>query len=181
MSNFFSVKSLAVIAVLVVILRLFVIQPFIVDGSSMEPNFHNREYILVDKVSYNFSTPQRGQVIVFHPPENPGENYIKRVIGIPGDTIEITGGHVFVNNIELTEPYLSKANQGETEQYNTNGPVKLAADQYFVLGDNRLHSSDSREWGVLPRQNIIGKTWIVLFPLNDLSLVSQPAYAGLSN
>lgn len=169
------------VAIIVIIVRVFLVQPFIVDGSSMEPNFHDKEYILVDKLSYRFRAPARGEVIVFHPPNFPTENYIKRIIGLPGDTVDIANGKIDVNGVEISEPYLNSLPSDTTTVINLPPKVKVPAGQYFVLGDNRNHSSDSREWGLLPKANIIGRTWLVVLPIHDFGFVFDPAYAGVGN
>lgn len=173
MKSFF--QSVLVTITLAVVLRLFVIQPFIVDGASMEPNFHNQEYIMIDKLSYRFHTPKRGDVVVFHPPTNPSENYIKRVIGLPGETVSIDNFQVKINGNAVSEPYLDSA-QRITQPLGLARSELLGEREYFVLGDNRQHSSDSREWGPLKLDEIEGRTWFVIFPVNDFHVVATPNY-----
>lgn len=168
-------QSVLITVVLAVLLRFFVLQPFIVDGESMEPNFHNGEYIMIDKLSYRFREPARGEVVVFHPPTNPSENYIKRIIGLPGETVRIDNGNVIVNGNVVNEQYLG-SNEHATENFNLVSALTLQADEYFVMGDNRPHSSDSREWGALERKAIEGRTWFVMFPINELHSVAKPSY-----
>ena len=177
-SLFELLKTVALFAIVAIVIRTFLIQPFIVDGSSMEPTFHNQEYILVDKLSYHFHNPKRGDVIVFHPPFRE-DNFIKRIIGLPGDTVEVRGEVVRVNGTVVTEPYVNPtANQmAATDGEVATTKVTLADDQYFVMGDNRDHSKDSRELGPIPRTRFIGHAWLVLFPFDKLSLVPQPTYA----
>ncbi len=156
-------------------MRAFVVQPFIVEGESMEPNFHDKEYIIIDKLSYRFHQPKRGEVLVFHPPVAVGQNYIKRVIGLPGETIVIDQNAVTINGKKIDEPYLgSIANQ--PDQFGTHINTTLGKDEYFVLGDNRNHSSDSREWGKLPAANIEGRTWFVAIPTKNFHFVQTPTY-----
>jgi signal peptidase I len=169
------IQSVVTTILLAFLLRFFVIQPFIVEGSSMEPNFHDNEYIIIDKLSYRMREPQRGEVIVFHPPNDPTQNYIKRILGLPGETVKIDNGDVYVNGAKIDEAYLGGQNH-HTEQINQRTPVTLGAGEYFVLGDNRMHSSDSREWGVLTKTNIEGRTWLVVFPLEEFKVVKAPAY-----
>lgn len=143
----------------------------------MEPDFHNGEYLLVEKIGYHVSTPSRGDVIVFQYPNNPSVNYIKRIIGLPGETVRITDNKVFVNDKQLTEDYLSSDEKTlVTQNPDTPYEVTLNSDQYFVLGDNRQHSSDSREWGPLNRRFIIGKTALVIYPRYDMQAVASPKY-----
>jgi len=169
------VETVVIALAIFVIAYLFLFQPHQVRGSSMYPNFHDSDYLLTDKISYRLSQPKRGDVIVFVAPKNEEYDYIKRIIGLPGDTVEITNDYrVKVNNEILNEPYLPS-------DYQTFGGTFLAAgksitvpqDEYFVLGDNRSHSSDSREWGFVTRKNIIGKAWFRYWPLNQMGLVSS--------
>lgn len=167
-------KILLIAFAIVIALRLFVFQPFLVRGSSMEPNFHNLDYLIVDEISYRFHEPNRGDVIVFKYPNEPSQKYIKRIIGLPGETIQISDGKIFISKdgktINPEEQYL------ETRQ--TSGSVKetLEENEYFVMGDNRSHSADSRQWGDLPRENIIGKVFLRVFPLGDFGLIKTPIY-----
>src|SRR5579862_8998539 len=149
-----------------------IIQTFHIDGQSMEPTLHNQEYIFVYKVAYLFSPPERGDVIVFQYPLNPQEAYIKRIVGVPGDVISIVGQTVSVNGVVLHEPYINKA-----DMQNPYPPfVKrlVGPDEYFVLGDNRGNSSDSREWGFVPRNNIIGKAFCVYWPMTENNIGFLP-------
>ncbi len=161
-------KTLFLVALAAFLIRYFLVQPFIIEGNSMEPSFHDGEYLLTDKLSYRFRLPERGEVIIFHPPENPGVSYIKRIIGLPGDTVEIRGGKVIVNGKILTEPEIS----GPTETTDVRGlKTVVGPDSYFVLGDNRSHSRDSREIGTIPKVNISGRVWFVVLPIKDFGLV----------
>jgi signal peptidase I len=130
---------------------------FQVRGYSMEPTLYDGQYLIVSKVIYWVHPPERGDVVVFRPPNGSSEDYIKRVIGLPGETIEIRGGTVWINGVALEEPYITAAG-------GDSGLRTLGDEQYFVLGDNRNNSSDSRSWGVLPRQDIIGKAWLCYWP-----------------
>ena len=140
-----------------------------VDGFSMEPTIHHKNYVIVNKLAYRFGEIQRGDVIVFRFPRNPEEDYIKRVIGLPGDHIEITSGLVYVNDVPLDEPYIQ-----DPYYYNVNDYV--SEDALFVMGDNRDDSSDSRAWGELPLENIIGKAVFVYWPLSDAGVVPHYDY-----
>ena len=171
-------QSVIVTVLLAFLLRFFVIQPFIVEGSSMEPNFHDQEYIIIDKFTYRFREPRRGEVIVFHPPTEPSQNYIKRVIGLPGETVSIQDGDVYVNGNKISEAYLGNQYH-KTEQLRQRDPITLPPNEYFVMGDNRTHSSDSREWGELPKENIEGRTWFIALPLQNFQLVSPPRYQAM--
>lgn len=168
-------------------LRYFAVQPFIVDGESMMPNFVNNEYLLAEKISYSTGTPKRGDVTVFRYPKNPSVSYIKRIIGLPGETVKIENNIVTIingsnpNGINLDEDYipagtLTLATGTETGSFTAT----MGADEYFVMGDNRQHSSDSREWGVLPKANIIGRAWLTITPTEKFGLQKRIAYPGLS-
>lgn len=146
---------------------------FRIEGDSMEPNLHNGEYVLIDKVSYLLHAPERGDVVVFTPP-NESRDYIKRVIGLPGDTVQVTGGQVYVNGVLLDEPYL-------TGYVNNDMPARVVEEgRYFVMGDNRNNSSDSRTFGSITPQSIVGRAWLVYWPPSDWSTVPHHTYAALS-
>ncbi|MBE3558912.1 MAG: signal peptidase I [Ktedonobacteraceae bacterium] len=146
------------------VIRLAV-QNFNVDGMSMEPNLHNQELVLVDKWTYHFHTPARGDVVVFVAPPNPTQDYIKRIIGVPGDIITIQDTTVMVNGKALQEPYIDPRRQGNPYGAIVNRVVPPGT--YFVLGDNRAGSSDSRDWGCVPAANIIGRAALVYWPLGQ--------------
>lgn len=160
---------------LALVIRFFVATPYIVSGASMEYNFENHDYLIIDRLTYDFSAPQRGDVVVFGLPQEPSRDLIKRVVGLPGEIIEISGPEpkVTITNDEnpqgyvLEEPYLSQENLGGA----SNMKVTLGPDQYFVLGDNRKVSADSRLWGVLPRKYIVGRVLLRLFPFNMIDFL----------
>jgi signal peptidase I len=158
--------TLALLIILVVIpIRVFVISPFVVDGESMHPTFENLNYLIVDELLYRFSAPARGDVIVFRYPENPSIFYIKRIIGLPGETVSINHGEITITTtgggtIILNEPYIVN----EDATYTKN--VSLNSEEYFVMGDNRPNSSDSRIWGPLPKKDIIGRVDLRLLPIS---------------
>lgn len=169
------VKGVDVLLILGLLFRAFVLQPFMVDGNSMEPNYHDKEYLLVSRLSYHVRQPQRGEVIIFRFPREPQYDYIKRIIALPGEEVTIKEGKIYVNGQFLDEKYLSPeeqtiANGSLTETFQKT----LAIDEYFVLGDNRSHSSDSREWGAVPKANIIGRAWFVVYPIKNFGLVKKP-------
>ncbi len=148
------------------------IQNFRIEGTSMEPNLHDGQYLIINKLLYYLHPPERGDVVVFHYPKNPRRDFIKRVIGLPGEKVEVRGERIFINGEELEEPYTL-----HTSNY-TWGPQRLGEDEYFVLGDNRNSSSDSHNWGSLSRDAIIGKAWISYWPPNYLGLVPHYSYAA---
>lgn len=176
-SFLWELARIVVIAFVVMIgFRFFIAEPFIVSGSSMVPNFHNREYLVVNKISYRFGEPQRGDVVVFHYPKDTSQYFIKRIIGLPGEKVKVENGRVYIFNAEhpngavLEEDYLS--NQDIT--FGKNDVVSLGSEEYFVLGDNRLASSDSRMWGILPKHDIVGTAWLRVFPLNAFGTTAFP-------
>ncbi len=172
------VRVFIIALAIIVPLRIFVAEPFIVSGSSMVPNFHNREYLIIDKISYRSNEPDRGEVIVLRYPKDPSQYFIKRIIGLPGETIKVDQGSVYIYNeanptgLKLEEEYLP--NDGIT--FGSNDPVTLGSDQYYVLGDNRLASSDSRVWGILPEEDIIGKVWVRVFPITSFGFSEKASY-----
>ena len=171
--------SLIVYAVAALVLALFVrfyiATPYIVSGASMEHTFENYDYLIVDRLTYDLRTPERGEVIVFGLPQEPSRDLIKRVIGLPGETVQIRGPEprVTIINAEhpqgftLSEPYLSPDNLGGS----TDITMTLSKDQYFVLGDNRRVSADSRMWGILPRTDIVGRVLLRLYPFSMIALL----------
>ena len=147
----------------------FSIQPYFVDGPSMQPGLHTGDLVMVNLLSYDFGSPQRGDVIVFHPPDDPSQQYVKRIIGTPGDTVTVTPNAVYVDNVKLSEPYIYPLAPGQDESPIATPPEHLGPDQYFVLGDNRDNSRDSRYFpSPVTRQMIIGKVELVAWPLNAL-------------
>jgi signal peptidase I len=156
-------KLISLTLLIVIPFRLYIAQPFIVDGASMSPTFETGNYLIVDELSYQFQTPERGSVLIFKYPKDPTKSFIKRVIGLPGETISISDGQVTIINtqhpegLSLNEPYIKLSKQDSS--HNTLGP-----NEYFVLGDNRLASADSRMWGPVPSQNIVGRPLIRFFP-----------------
>jgi len=198
LSFIWEISKLTIIALLIVVpIRYYVFQPFIVKGQSMEPNFENGDYLIVDELSYHLRAPQRGEVIVFKYPLDPSQRYIKRIIGLPGETVEIRDGKIVIYRA-------SKGGEGKDEDgafiaYGENSEVKtldeltylpsftqtegnirttLNKNEYFVLGDNRLGMSsyDSRRWGSLPQGNIIGRVVIRAWPVDAIAKIEAPAY-----
>jgi len=169
-------KTIVLIVVLTYAIRLFIIQPFIVEGQSMEPAFQNADYLITEKISFRFRQIERGEIVIFHPPENPEINYIKRVVGLPGDTISIKDGEIFINSKQLLEPYLSS--NKETLTQSSGYSVTLADNQYFLLGDNRNHSRDSREIGPIPQTNIVSRVWFRLLPITSVRAFAAVNYAN---
>jgi signal peptidase I len=156
-----------VLTLLMFLIIRFAIQNFNVDGTSMEPNLHNGELILVDKWTYLFRPPARGDVIVFVAPPHPDMDYVKRVIGVPGDVITIRDTVVIVDGVTLNETYVDPRNQGNLFANKNITNLVVPPNDYFVLGDNRAVSSDSRDWGFVPKANIIGRAAFVYWPLGQ--------------
>lgn len=169
----------------------FSVQPYFVDGPSMQPGLHTGDLVMVNLLSYHFGSPQRGDVIVFYPPANHDhtcqqndpqhECFVKRIVGIPGDTISITPGAVFVDNVKLNEPYIYPLAPGQNENPVVVPSLHLGAGQYFVLGDNRDNSTDSRFFGPITRDSIIGKVQLVAWPLDSIEWLRNfsTVYAGV--
>lgn len=159
------VVSLAIFAVI----YIFLFQPHQVDGRSMEPNFQNAEYILTDKVSYRFGEPKRGDVVVFHSPQDASTDFIKRITGVPGDMVSVKGGYFFLNGERLEEEYINDPGQVMPGRFLREGQsVEVPMGEYLVMGDNRLHSSDSREWGFVPKANIVGRAFFRYRPISAI-------------
>lgn len=176
------IKVFLVAIVIIVPIRYFLIQPFFVRGASMEPNFEDGEYLIIDELSYHFREPRRGEVIVFRYPQNQSQFFIKRIIGLPGDTVSIQGGQVQVQNEQYKQPVFLDESPYLDGSVRTGGQVtyQLGDEEYFVLGDNRPASSDSRNWGKLDKELIIGRAWVRAFPFNRLGLFEpqRPGFIG---
>ncbi len=180
-----------VILALIIFLALqFSVQNFRVEGSSMRPTIVEGQYLLVNKLVYfnlnprdvrsvlafsssakaervyPFHAPERKDVIIFHFPRDPSRDFVKRVIGLPGDTIEIDDGEVFINGTKLDEPYITRSGSGDMK------PLTVGEDAYFVMGDNRRASNDSRDWGTVPTANIVGRAWVSYWPLDRLKTLT---------
>ncbi len=153
-----------ILAVVIFILLQTTFQTFIVVGSSMEPNFETEQRLLINKAVYHFHEPERGDVIVFRPVGSPQADYIKRIIALPSDTVEVKTGAVYVNDSPLDEPYIK-----DPPAY-TLPQREIPDNNYFVLGDNRNNSNDSHNGWTVPRQNIIGKVWLSIWPLSQWGL-----------
>lgn len=162
-------ETVVIAAVTVFLIRSFLLQPFLVSGASMAPYIDHGNYLIVDELTPRFQEYQRGDVVVFRYPNNPDIFYIKRIIGLPGERIQIKDGGVSINGRELRESYLDSG----TRTFG-NSDTFLSPDEYFVLGDNRDNSSDSRTWGSLPRSFIIGLARLRLFPFDDITIIERP-------
>lgn len=171
------IKVIIISLAIILPVRYYLIQPFIVKGDSMEPNFSDGDYLIVDEFSYRFKEPQRGEVVIFKYPKDTSQYYIKRIIGLPEETVEIDQGKIIIYNqdhpdgFQLKESYL-------TPNLLTPGDLKISIpqDKFFVLGDNRIASSDSRVWGLLPKNDIIGRAWIRGLPLAKATIFEPFIY-----
>lgn len=164
-----NVLYIAFAAGLAVLVQAFIARPFIVNGTSMDPTFKNNDYLIIDEISYRFHPPQRGDVVVFKAPPEPAKFYIKRVIGLPGDTVKIDGTQITIINEAHPDGFVLPENF-ITHPHIDHLTKTVPAGQYFVMGDNRAGSYDSRSWGLLPQSNIRGRAFLRLLPLNHLSI-----------
>lgn len=177
------VLKIVVISVAIILpIRYFLIQPYYVKGASMEPNFYDHDYLIIDEISYRFREVERGEVVVFRYPQDPRQFFIKRIIGLPEETVKVNEGKVYIYNsanpqgLELKEDYLNGL-----RTYMSGGKsyeVVLDSDEYFVMGDNRSASLDSRVFGPLPRKYLIGRTWIRGWPFDRVGIFGTPAYSN---
>lgn len=175
---FLELAQIAAVALVIVVpIRYFIFQPFIVKGASMKPNFHNGDYLIVDELSYRLRDPQRGEVIVFHYPKDESQRFIKRIIGLPNETVKIQNGKIAIldsqqNGVNFDEskylPLLTSSGQ--------DGNITLQRNEYFVMGDNRDHSFDSRGWGALARNELIGRVVLRAWPIEAVAFISAPSY-----
>lgn len=157
------IQTLVLAGLLIVFFRSFIFQNYIVEGESMVNTLHAQERLIVSRLSYILGEPERGDVIVFQYPYDPQRDFVKRIIGLPGETIAINNGIVFIDG----KPLPDESSYVDLVSTETKPPVLLGDDEYYVMGDNRPGSSDSRSWGPLVGRNIIGKAWLVYFPFND--------------
>lgn len=172
----FEVVQIVLISSAIIIpIRYFLIQPFYVKGASMEPNFYDQEYLIINEITYRFRDPSRGEIVVFKYPRDPSQYFIKRVVGLPGETIEVTGGNVIIyntqhpNGLVLEEAYLEESTTGKVR-------VTLGENEYYVFGDNRDSSLDSRSFGPITRDDVIGRVWVRGLPFSRIGTFDLPAY-----
>jgi signal peptidase I len=183
--SFLEVIKIGLIAAAIVLpIRLFIVCPFYVKGASMEPNFYDKEYLLIDEISYRFQAPRRGEVVVFRYPQDPREYFIKRLIGLPGETLKVEGGELYLLDksndswTKINEDYLSPAHQ--TFAFDSS-QITLGPDEFFVLGDNREHSRDSRFFGPLNRRYLTGRVMFRGLPINRAQFFKAPLYDNLTS
>jgi signal peptidase I len=171
------IVEIVVISLAIILpIRYFLVQPFYVKGASMEPTFDDREYLIIDELSYRMRQPERGEVVVFRYPLDPRQFFIKRVIGLPGETVKVADKKVFIINDAHPDGFVLDETSYLSPEVPTNGDrtIKLGPGEYFVMGDNRTASLDSRTFGPLPAQNIVGRVWIRGWPLNRATVFRAP-------
>lgn len=168
------IQTLVVFGAVFALIYLFVAQFHKVSGHSMDPTFSNGDYLITEKISYRFGKPKTGDIIVLKNPRDESQDFIKRIIALPGDSIKIANNSVFVNGELLKEPYLPPATTTHSGAFLTEGStIKAGPNQYFVLGDNRDHSSDSREWGSITKKEIVGKAFFRYWPPKSIGLLTN--------
>ena len=163
-------QTLVVFATIATIIYWLVAQPHKVSGSSMYPNFKDGDYIITDKLSYRFNQPARGDIIVFKNPRDQSQDFIKRIIGLPGDTVKVQDGNVFVNDKQIAQPFLKDISTNPGSFMAEGQEVVVQPGEYIVFGDNRPHSSDSREWGFITKDEIIGRVIFRYWPADELGI-----------
>lgn len=184
LKNFFNfcleVTKIVLISLVIIIpIRHFIIQPFYVKGASMEPNFYDHEYLIIDEITYRFTEPKRGDIIVFRYPRNPQEFFIKRIIALPGEKIQIKDGNIYIFNGENKDGFLLKEDYiaNDIKTYSTmEDVVGLDKDEFFVLGDNRNSSKDSRSFGPVNKSFVIGRVVFRGWPFDRVNLFEAPIY-----
>jgi len=170
------IEFIAIIGAIFVILRFFIAEPHKVSGNSMFPNFHDGDYIITNKITLRLSDLKRGEVIILQNPRNQDQVFIKRIIGLPLEHVKVFDGQVYVNGVILNEAYLSSELQTPAGAFLSEGEeIVVPEGQYFVMGDNRTASSDSREWGPIKKELIIGQAWFRYWPVQSLQLIQVAA------
>ncbi len=176
-SSAWEIAKIVILAVIIVVpIRYFLFQPFVVKGDSMVPNFHSGDYLIVDEISYKLASPQRGDVIVLKYPLDTTQRFIKRIIGLPGETVNIKNGKIDIIKDGKDLPINEKAYLPKLAGTDGDVHVVLGPDKYFVLGDNRQFSYDSRRWGTLPKEDIVGKALFRVIPISAITYFSAPNY-----
>lgn len=168
------IKTIAIAAIVVFGIRTFLFQPFLVSGASMDPNIAQNNYLIIDELTYRFREPMRGEVVVFRYPGDKSIFYIKRIMGLPNEQVDIENGVLTIDGVKIDETEYLKG-------ISTSGTVhtKLSSDQYFVMGDNRSNSYDSRAWGPLEKKYVVGRALLRLFPFNRINIFEEQNYPAL--
>ena len=171
------IKMVVIALVIIIPIRYFLIQPFYVKGASMEPNFFDHEYLIIDELSYRLGDPKRGDVVVFRYPNDPKEYFLKRIIGLPGERVKVSEGEIVVYNDAHPEGFVIKESYIPSD-VTTEGEkiMSLSNNQYYVMGDNRPNSFDSRRFGPVDENLIVGRTWLRGWPLNRIQIFETPTY-----
>jgi signal peptidase I len=169
------VAETVILTLVIFLLVRAVVENYKVEGSSMEPNLETGQYLIVNKVLYDLAQPERGDIIVFRAPRTPDKNFVKRIIGLPGEKVELRQGQVHINDKLLYEPYID-ARFGYSW-----GPAVVGPQEFFVLGDNRNNSSDSRAFGSIALDDIVGRAWLVYWPPTDWTVVPHHTYVAMQN
>ena len=174
----FEVVKISVITLAIVLpIRYYLVQPFFVKGASMDPNFADGQYLVINELVYRLAAPTRGDVIIFRYPADPSQYYIKRLIGLPNETIEISDGRIKIFNQEHPLGFvLDESNYLPNAITYGDNKITLKSGEFFVLGDNRQASFDSRRWGPVPAEDIIGRVWLRIWPFDQATVLSTPEY-----
>jgi signal peptidase I len=176
------VETVAISLSIFLVIYLFLMQPHQVNGQSMLPNFQDGEHVMTDKISYKFREPMRGEVVVFHAPpaagcvEGTGCDFIKRIIAVPGDKVTVHDNAIWINGQKLPEPYIPDDFEILPGRATLNEEIYLGPDEYFVSGDNRPHSSDSRFWGPITKDEIVGRVFLRYWPISEIELIKKAEY-----
>jgi signal peptidase I len=173
-----TIKVVIISLIIIIPVRYYVIQPFYVNGASMEPNFYDNEYLIINEISYHLHVPERGDIIVFKYPKKPTDFFIKRVIGLPGEKVSIKNNKIVIYNLAHAGGFVLDESSYLPETTETNGDIEvtLGQDEYYVLGDNRTSSLDSRAFGPINKSYIIGKTWLRGWPINKFKVFKEINY-----
>jgi signal peptidase I len=172
------IQVMAISLAIILPVRYFLIQPFYVKGASMEPNFYDHEYLIIDELSYRFRTAERGEIVVFRYPNDPKQFFIKRVIGLPGETVEIAAGQVKIyNDTHPNGVVLNEMMYLDQDFTATTRTVTLKSNEYFIMGDNRIASLDSRYFGPIDSSAIVGRVWLRGWPLDRWKTFDHPNYS----
>jgi signal peptidase I len=176
------IETVVIALSIFLVVYLFLLQPHQVNGKSMVPTFQSGEFVLTDKVSYRLKSPVRGEVVIFHAPpeancpEGTGCDFIKRILGVPGDTVEVKNDKLYINGQPLLESYLPSDFKTNAGAFTQNRAVNLGPDEYFVVGDNRSYSSDSRVWGPVTKSEIVGRAFFRYWPFEKIGIIKKAQY-----
>ena len=176
------IETIVIALSIFLVIYLFFMQPHQVNGQSMVPNFLNGEYLLTDKVTYRMRNPERGEIVVFHAPQSAhcakgtGCDFIKRILGVPGESVEVKNNGIYINGARLPEAYLADTLETSPGEFSKNRVIRLGDNEYFVSGDNRPYSSDSRAWGPIEKEDIIGRVFYRYWPATVMGTITKADY-----